>query len=762
MVGGFFLKKHAKLLLVILCLFTLGLLVLIPSIKFDYDFEKFFPKEDKESEYYFKHREIYQSDNDFLLIALERNEGVFNIKFLNKVEDFKKAIEKVKYVDYVRSLTSENELFLLTGGTVGKKPFYSKSDSLLKNDSIRIYDHPNLINSIISKDGKSICLFIKHEDFLPGKKSKFLIEDILKLEQKFKFEKSRIAGRTIAQKFYIEKMSFELMLFVSISMILVVIFLWIAFRSLWGIILPQIVIVFSLIWVLGGMSITNTPINIILSILPSIMFVVAMSDVIHLVSRYLDALRSGMDKTEAIKVSLKEVGIATLLTSITTSIGFFTLMYINVQPIQSFGLVTGIGVLIAFIVTILVLPLLFYIFPSPKKITKPKDSQFWTTLLHKWFIKVLNNPIKVILISVGFLLIFIVFSFKLESNNFMMDDLRDDEPIKQDFDFLDKHYGGVRPIELAININKNYDCWDLEVLNEVEKLENYLEKVYGAKMNVSLNTFLKVLNQSSHLGNKEFYTLPTTKKEIKKLKRAIKIAEKGTLFKIVVDSTQQNMRISANIPDWGNLKVTNLNQAFLKFIDKNIDKKIISVKITGTAHLLDKNMSYLSNSLLQGIIMSVLIVTLIMGIVYKSWTIVLISLIPNIIPLIVLSGLMGMLNIDLKISTAIIFTISFGIAVDDTIHFLGKFRMELAKGKSKLLALKTTYLVTGKAMILTTLILCSGFLMLLFSSFMGTFVMGFMISITLFVALIADLTLLPVLLLLFYKPKQFNRKQIDK
>lgn len=755
MVGEKIFKRFAKPFFILIILITIGLATLIPSIKFDYDFEKFFPKNDDETEFYFKHREVFQSDNDFLLIAIEREDGIFDKQFLNKVEQCKKELENLKYVSFARAITSEKEIFLLTGGVVGQKSYFSKKEKLLEEDSIRIYSHPELINSLVSKDGKSLCIFVKHEDFLPGKKSTILLNKILKIVNKYPFEKTRIAGRTIGQKFYIAKMTFEMVLFVSISMVLVVLFLWIAFRSLWGILLPQLVIVISVIWVLGLMVIIDEPINIVLSILPSIMFVVAMSDVIHLVSRYLDAIRSGLSKYDAISISLREVGMATLLTSITTAVGFFTLLFIIVQPIQSFGFVTGLGVLIAFIVSILVLPVAFYIFPTPKKITKSKEAPFWNRMLRKWFISIMKNNKRVLGLSILVFLIFGSLSFLLKSNNFLMDDLRSSEPIKQDFNFLDKHYGGVRPMELAIHIpDESLNCWDLEVLQEMDKIENYLTQHYNAKINISLVTALKILNQSSHKGNRKYYKLPTSNRELRKLKMPLKMANKGELFKVISDSTQRYLRISALAPDIGNIKITEKTKVFKAYISKNINPELIEIKFTGTAHLLDKNMSYLSTSLLKGIILSVFIITLIMGIVYKSFSIIFISLITNILPLIVLSGLMGVFGIDLKISTAIIFTIAFGIAVDDTIHFLGKFKLELSRGKSKIYALKTTYLVTGKAMILTTLILCSGFLMLLFSSFMGTFTMGLMISITLFVALIADISLLPVLLLLFYKTKK--------
>lgn len=208
------------------------------------------------------------------------------------------------------------------------------------------------------------------------------------------------------------------------------------------------------------------------------------------------------------------------------------------------------------------------------------------------------------------------------------------------------------------------------------------------------------------------------------------------------------------MPDWGNKVISKKNVALQQFLKKKMSNSTIKVQLTGTAHLLDKNISYLSMSLVKGISLSVILVALIMGLLYRSVSMVLISIIPNLIPLIFVAAIMGYFGINIKTSTAIVFTIAFGIAVDDTIHFLGKFKYELMKGRSKMYALKRSYLTTGKAMIITTFILCAGFILLVFSSFLGTANMGVLLCLTLFLALIVDLTLLPVLLMLFFKVKK--------
>ncbi|MDA7762354.1 MMPL family transporter [Crocinitomicaceae bacterium] len=735
----------------------------IRNLQFDYDFEKFFPVEDADADFFYKHRAQFEYDNNFILLGIENKKGVFQPDFLIELDSLTKVLEKgLPYVEGVRSITNQDEVFLFQGGGSSKKPYIdfknwsnqpSSIDRLISKDSVRIFNSKEIVNTLISGDGKSVCVFIKHENDLSRDKSEVLVNVIRSKLSDFSFDNTHLAGTAVGQQYYIKKMNEELLLFMGLSAILVILFLFIAFRSGWGIILPQIVILSSLLWILGGMGLFNSPMNILLTTLPSIMFVVAMSDVIHLVSRYMDALRDNLSKYEAIKTTIKEVGFSTFLTSVTTSVGFFSLYFINVQPVKMFGLIIGIGVLLAFFLSILMLPILFYYFPSPKIITKEKQS-IWQKLLPNFFEWVLSHKRTVWGVSIIFILLAINGMTLLKSDNLIMDDIKDSDPIKKDFGYFEKHYGGYRPFELAIKISDtSVNVWDLNVLKEIEEVEDYLEDTFGMELKVSLVQSLKVLNRSSNLGNKTYFELPTKKRDLKKYRRFLKMTDQGKLIKLFVDSTEMVTRIQGTIPDKGNNYVTAKTNRFKEFVEKR-NFSNIDIRVTGSAYLLDKNIRYLSNSLIYGLLVSIGIVSIIMGIVFKSIRMVIISIIPNTIPLIFIAAVMGYLGIEVKTSTSIIFTIAFGIAVDDTIHLLGKFKFELMKGKSVRDALKHSFVVTGKAMILTTLVLCSGFLLLLFSTFMGTFNMGLLLSMTLFIALILDLTLLPLLILAFYRPSK--------
>lgn len=753
MVGESFFKKYSWWVLALVFVLTAFFGWQLRNISFDYDFEKFFPKGDAETKFFYDYRDRFESDNDFLLIAIENSAGVFEEDFIKELDQYTKDVETAEHVQYARSITNASY-----GTSFGKlKPYIDLSDFDRKRDSSAVYSHKELLNSIVAPNGKSVCVFVRHDDFISQKKSDILIEGIKNIGEKYDFERIRIGGRTIGQQYYIHQMSTEMGIFAGLSAFLVIIFLIIAFRSAWGVFVPIIVIFSSLIWIVGGMTLFGEPINIILIVLPLIMFVVAMSDVIHFVSRYLDGVREENNTYRAIMVAIKEVGMATLLTSITTSIGFFSLYFVRVQPIQVFGITMGIGVLLAFILTFATLPFLFYIFPGPKFVRKKSDNHFWKKYLEKGFTWTINNKKTILLVTLIFVVISGIGLSKVKTNIYLMDDMNPEEELKKDFDFIDLNFGGVRPFELAVEqTDSTKNIWNLESVQYLDTVSQYIESNYGATVKNALPMWVKIANRTKHHGLSEYEVVPSSKKKLKTLRRNLRSAGGGKFVNLFIDSTQMFTRISGSMPDLGNLKVGELNDDLNGYLATVEQKSGLKFRITGTAHLMDKNMEYLSVSLVKGLAVSILIVALIIGLIYRSIPILLISMVPNILPLLFIGGLMGYLGIELKTSTAIIFTIGFGIAVDDTIHFLGKFKHELMKGKTTAFALRRSYMTTGKAMILTSLILCAGFLMLTFSSFMGTHNLGLLLSTTLLFALIADLTLLPILLLIFFPNK--NRR----
>ncbi|MEZ4922098.1 MAG: MMPL family transporter [Crocinitomicaceae bacterium] len=726
------------------------------KVGFDYDFEAFFSKTDPETKYFQEHRSRFESDNDFIFIALKHEPSIFDIKFLNKVANFVDDLEKDSLVISVQSITHMDEYVKTPfSAAVLSRPYLHLNDaSKLEKDSARIYSHPEIAQNFIDREGKALMVSLKHQEGMSKANCdniKITIDNLLK---KHDLKDYAYAGRAIGIGYYINQMIYETGMFIGLSFILVILFLIIGFKSLWGLLLPLSVVGLSMLWIVGFMGMVGEPINLILTTLPSIIFVVAMSDVIHLVSKYLEELRSGLDRIAAVRKAYKEVGKATLMTSLTTAVGFLTLLSVDMQPVQSFGLYTAIGVVLAFILAYTFLPSLLVLTKAPKISSRDNKNTFWYKFLHKSFLMLLKRKAAV---GIGFLLLFglsIYGSSRIIIDYFLMEDLKKENVMRKTYQYFDEEFMGLRPFEIAVEVkDPEKTIYDYEVLQEINKVEEYLVSDYGLKQTFSIVSMLKIANRTNHGGQRKYYSFPTEEESDEYIDRIMSFDKSGQISALV-DSTGKYGRISSTIGDIGMRKITKLNEGLLAFLEQETDKDLVNFKLTGTGHLLDRNMSQLSISLFWGLGFAILIVSILMGLLFRSFRMVIIAMIPNILPLVMLGAILGFAGVELKVSTALVFTISFGIAVDDTIHFMSKLKLELNKGRDLAWALRRTFLSTGRAIVLTTLILIGGFLMLMFSDFLGTFYIGLLLSCTLIFALIADLYFLPILVIYFYKPKK--------
>ncbi|MDP4826561.1 MAG: MMPL family transporter, partial [Flavobacteriales bacterium] len=281
-------------------------------------------------------------------------------------------------------------------------------------------------------------------------------------------------------------------------------------------------------------------------------------------------------------------------------------------------------------------------------------------------------------------------------------------------------------------------------------IETHLTNQYEVGSLFSPLQVLKLANKTMH--GDDHFAIPDSQKEVDRLVRLVRRMDKDSMIQLFVNEEMHMARVQGKVGDLGAREFEQRNEKLMS-VYGDLENPKFDIRVTGTATLIDLNNAYLATDMTIGLIIAFLVVAIIMGLMFKSVKMVLICLIPNILPLLMIAGIMGALGIDLKVSTSIIFTIAFGIAVDDTIHFMSKLRLELGKGKSLLYALKRTYISTGKAIIITSIILSGGFFTLVFSSFLGTFYVGLLISLTLLFAVLADLTLLPVLILLFFRKK---------
>jgi predicted RND superfamily exporter protein len=746
-------KSLAKLTLLVILLVSILAAISSSRVSFDYDFEKFFPLGDGDLDYFLEFRQQFENDNDFLLIGFENKEGIFRENFLSRIDSLTNYLRLLPQVDQVLSPTNISRIVYGPMGWLPIPYLHLSEPHRLVEDSINIYEQQDLVGQLFSSDGKAICMLVKHRQRIKRAGADSLMNGLKHQLKALGLPPPHLAGKTLAQPVYLDLIQQEMTIFMVASLVLIVLFLAITYRALWAILVPLLVVTLAGTWTLGFMTLVGKPLDLMMVLLPTIIFVVGMSDVVHILTRYIEELRLGHSRVAALTTTFKEVGIATFLTSLTTGIGFLTLMISNIGPIRDFGLFTAIGVFIAYVLAFTLMPSILIFLPRPKIVENIQVKKQWRRLLSKSMTWTLRNSKTVLYGSIMLLILAVLGILKLEVNTFLIDDLPRSHPLKADFMFFDEHFGGSRPFEMAIHVGSHdFTVFDYPVLKEMEKVENYLMQYYGTSALTSPVKIIKTTNQAVNGGSKRFHEIPDSL-ELDKLGRFTKQIQRLPYFSNMVSEDQKSSRFTGRIGDIGSNITTARTAALRSFINSSIDTSMVNFRVTGTSLLIDKSNGYLVNNMLAGLAIAFGVVALIAGLMFRSWRMILITLVPNVIPLLMVAGIMGALDITLKLSTSVIFTVAFGIAVDDTIHFISKFKMELAKGKSKLYAIKRTYFSTGKAIIITTLILISGFLTLLMSSFGGTYYIGLFVGLTLVFALIIDLTLLPTLILLFYKPR---------
>ena len=739
-------RRNARITLVILMLCTLGFGFALRNVRMDHDFENFFPTDDPELDRYLEFRKRFGNDNDFLLVAAEHRPSVFDLTFLRKFDSLAQKLGDLPDVISVTTPTDLDDPRVTPFGVFRIPWLRTTADTTLLADSTRIWQDDRVRSAFFAPDAKAIMMVVQTAPGISKVRSDELMERVQDQVDNSGVAGIRMGGRIHGQFWYIQKMLKELLLFFSISVLLLTVFLYVGFRTVWGVLVPIGVVGLSVLWQVGMVTLLGKPLSILTMLLPTILFVVGMSDVVHLLERYIEGLRAGLTKNRALAVTYREVGMATFLTSVTTAIGFATLMTSSIMPIREFGTFTALGVILAFLLAFTLLPAVLLLVPTPVQAKSTENEASWYPLLHRLLRWVLHNRRRIPWYFAALLVVGAFGMAQLKVNNFLLEDWPEDDPQKQDYYWFEDHFGGVRGFEMELRAtSKDGTIWDLAALREIEAVEGSVHDQYGVEAILSPATLVKALNKAFNGGDTAFYTLPDDQPTVDRLLRSTKLFAGQNALNTLVTPDGRHARLTGRMHDEGGYIHAQRNEELDVFIQANA--KTVAFEQTGMAYLIDRNNLKLSGQLIGGLGLALLMIGGIMAWVFRDLRMTVISLIPNIVPLILIAGLMGYMGIDLKVSTAIIFTIAFGIAVDDTIHLLSKLKIELDKGKSLPYAMKRSFLSTGKAVLVTTIMLCSGFVALIFSDFGSVFNMGLLVSITLLLAVITDLLLLPLLVL---------------
>lgn len=756
-----FLFQNRRFFLGLTILATLVFGYFLPNVlPVDFNFENFFPKDD-EYAFYREYRETFGATDNAIFVAFESGEkGIFDRGFLLEIDSLLEVVSGFEHVDSVVSPATLP--YVLRGAMEMKREnmLDLNDQNSVENTRKRLETDPFLRDIFISKDSNYLgALVLLNPEILnlPIRSPLCIrIQDALLGAQGKVF----ISGTPYLRSMLVEKIRTELILFLGSSYLLILGFLIFIYRSFWGVLIPIIGVVGSVVWCLGLMGIFGNKIDIVNNLLPPIMFVVGMADIIHMTTKYTQELRLGKSKEEAMKATLAKIGSAILLTSITTAVGFASLATSAMVPMRNFGLFAAAGVMFAYLIAIVLIPNALMRIPKEKLINSKGmgEFRFWDSLLKKTYRIAHGFPRSIALVFCGVTLFSGIGMSLISLDGYLVDDLRPGDPIFQNLDFFQDNFNGIRPFELAIMTKGDKEITDLDVLKDIEKIENFLHEREQFSPLLSPVSLFKGANRITRFNLNKHYKLPRSEEKVQEVLGMIYSSGNTKLYNSILSEDLRMGRVSGQMNDIGTVKFAVLQEDLRKFFETECDTNQISYRLTGNAFIYSRNVTYLQKGVFYGLGLAFLIIGLLMGGIFKSLKMVLIALIPNVIPLLFAAGLMGILGIGLTATTSVVFVISFGISVDVTIHFLSRFRIEMKENSSLDQAIKETLLGTGKALILTSIIIISGFVLFLFSNLGGTFAIGLLVTVTLITSLVSNLLLMPVICRWAYKNQVLEPK----
>lgn len=737
-------------------LVTFGLLALASvyfttQLKFSFDFEQFFPRGDEDLTFFQEFIEDFEADDNFLLVALVRKEGVFDSTFLRKAHAFTLAARELPYVEESQSLTKFSYPLRTPFAITAIPAIHLDEPARYESDKARILQDERFANSLINADATALVVYLKTKDAINLDESRELMAAITPLLASYDFPETHMLGRPYLQKEMVAMQIREVTVSAGISGILVTFILYFIFRRVWGVAVAMVSIALGLLLFVGLLGATGREMNAIAALYPVLMIIVGTSDVIHIMSKYVDELRKGRPKPEAIRTTIREVGLATLLTSLTTAVGFATLLTSRVIPIRDFGINAALGVLVAF-VTVILFTTSALSFLSVDQIVRRGPAQVrWERGL-EWIYQLTRRRAPYIRLGAIAVVLLCAWGISRVTTNYsIINNLPRNRQLTEDFKYFERELTGFRPLEFAVFARGDYRATDYEVVREIAKIEDYLQQIDAVQGVASITTVYKSLNQMHANNRPDAYRMPPSREAFERYQRLAGQLPQQNL-NVLVSRDEKKARITSRIRDIGADSIKALGTRTDAWIAANIDTSVIAVKQTGTGLIVDKNAEYIRRSLLQGLGVAVIIVSLLMALLFRNWKMLIIALIPNVFPLLLAGALLGFLGIELEAGVSIVFAVIFGIAVDDTIHFLSKYKLLRVQGHDIEAAIHITFRETGKAIVLTTIVLFFGFMVMLFSVHPPSVVIGLLISLTLASAVVSDLLLLPLLLRRLSKP----------
>jgi predicted RND superfamily exporter protein len=761
--GQFVLKYRIPLLLIVLAL--TGFMGYHASrTELSYEFARAIPMDNPKYRDYQEFRKKFGEDGNLLVIGLQ-TKNLFHEKVFNDYIGLLRGLKKTQYVEDIISIpTAVNLVKVPETEKLKAEPIFPDATlTQAEIDSCKnlFFTLPFYKGLLYNDQTNAWLMGVRiNRDAMNSKKRIGVVENIVTLANDFGKKNNLevyLSGLPMARTVITTRIANEMRWFLLASVILSAVILFGFFRSFSSMLLSLGVVVIGVLWSLGTMHLFGYKITILAALIPPLVVVIGIPNCIYFLNKYHTAYNDTGDKKNALVTMVSRMGIVTLFCNLTAGIGFAVFGLTKSQILKEFGVVAGINIIALFFISLILIPVTLSFLPVPKsKHTKYLESpriNRWLDRLETWS---LNNRRFIYLIT-GLIVAVSVFGiFRLQSVGYIVDDLPKTDKLYTDLKFFEKNFKGVMPLEIIVNTRKKYGVTrNIKTLYKIDSLSQYVGTMHDIARPLSITEGLKFAKQAFFEGDSSNYSMPS-QYDLPALAQYLNFKSdssgtKNSFTKLVssfMDSARQEARISVNMADVGSKRLPMILDSIRHRVDQLFDTANYQVRLTGTSVTFLEGSTYIVDGLKQSILWAFLLIALCMLYLFRSFRILVCSLIPNLIPLVITAGVMGWVGIPLKPSTVLVFSVALGIAIDVTIRFLVNYKQDLSNFNynSRETVIATIH-STGISIIYTSMVLIAGFVIFCFSGFGGTKALGWLTSLTLVSATLTNLVLLPALLI---------------
>jgi uncharacterized protein len=750
--------RNRSVIIIFLALFTAFMGYEAQTVKLSYENTTLLGAKDSAMVEYQKFKDQYGEDGTVLMVGI-RNPAIFQIEQFNAWYDLGNTIRQIDGVEDVISMTrglnlSKNEAthqfdyFPL----VKQRPTSQAQVDSLKNTLLSLKFYEGMLYN--PRTNAALMAITLNKKILVDKRRIALVANIVKAANEYgKVNKIAVhySGMPYIRTIMMKTVKDELFIFILMSIGISALIMYLFFRSVKVVLSSLLIVAISIIWVLGTTVLFNFKITILTGVIPSLIVIIAIENCIYILNKYHWEYRSHGNKIRALIRVVQRIGFASLMTNAATALGFAAFILISNQMLKEFGIITALNIMLEYLLCITLLPIIFsFIDPPTEKHTKHLDSNFFGAIITKIIYMISYRRNLIYGIALTLLLIGGIGISMMKTSGKIVDDFETDDPIYLDLKFFESNFGGVMPFEISIDTKKKNGViagTTIDKINEVQKIINSYPEFSKP---LSIAELFKFSKQAYFGGDSSMYTMPNNVEKgfIMGYLPKNQGGKKNNLLSAYLDSTRRYTRVSFQMADVGTKHMDSLMAKIQPQIDSIFIPAKYKVIVTGNSVIFARGTNFLIRNLFESVFIAIILISLLMALLFSSFRMILVSMIPNIIPLLITAAIMGFTGIPIKPSTIIVFSIALGISVDNAIQYLSRYRHELkvTNGAIKQSAISALH-EAGFSMIYTSIVLVLGFSVFIISSFGGTQALGILISTTLLIAMFFNIMVLPSLLL---------------